>query len=362
MIRKLKERVLQNIPEPVESMLRALQGILSFDNPYKRIDKEQKKIIIMLSADYGNLGDIAITQAQRSFLLDCFPGRSIIEVPIGKTYQHLPALKKIIGVQDIITTTGGGFMGSLYYGAEKQRCYIIKKFPNNEIISFPQTIYFEKSAQGLRAENRMTRIYSSHSNLTLLARDSRSFSIMKRLFPKNSVLLTPDIALYLSSFRETEPETTMPVGLCLRDDKEVGESESKIKILEDFFINQNDSIVRFDTHIGDVVVDRSARGEELDRNWAKFKSCKVVVTDRLHGMIFCAITGTPCIALNNANGKVKDVYNSWVKKAGGVVFLESINSRNISAALKTLSVNPPGGTQVFSDDFDSMQKSLKEII
>ncbi len=41
------------------------------------------------------------------------------------------------------------------------------------------------------------------------------------------------------------------------------------------------------------------RMEELNSKFAEFLSSGLVITDRLHGMIFAAITGTPCIALDN---------------------------------------------------------------
>ena len=36
------------------------------------------------------------------------------------------------------------------------------------------------------------------------------------------------------------------------------------------------------------------------------------VTDRLHGMIFSVVTGTPCIALDNVSGKVRGVH-AWIE-------------------------------------------------
>ena len=36
-----------------------------------------------------------------------------------------------------------------------------------------------------------------------------------------------------------------------------------------------------------------------------------MITDRLHGMIFAYITNTPCIAIDNSNGKVKNFYKTW---------------------------------------------------
>ena len=38
-----------------------------------------------------------------------------------------------------------------------------------------------------------------------------------------------------------------------------------------------------------------------------------MITDRLHGMIFAAITGTPCVVLQNNNHKIKATYESWLR-------------------------------------------------
>ena len=46
-----------------------------------------------------------------------------------------------------------------------------------------------------------------------------------------------------------------------------------------------------------------------------FASYDFVITDRLHGMIFSYICGTPCIAFDNKTHKVSGVYNSWLSKS-----------------------------------------------
>jgi len=43
-----------------------------------------------------------------------------------------------------------------------------------------------------------------------------------------------------------------------------------------------------------------------------FSSSKLVVTDRLHGMVFAALAGTPCVVMGNCNYKVKGIYN-WIE-------------------------------------------------
>ena len=41
-------------------------------------------------------------------------------------------------------------------------------------------------------------------------------------------------------------------------------------------------------------------------------SMRSLITDRIHGMLFAAVTGTPCIALDNVSKKVSGAYE-WIQ-------------------------------------------------
>ena len=43
-----------------------------------------------------------------------------------------------------------------------------------------------------------------------------------------------------------------------------------------------------------------------------FASYDFVITDRLHGMIFSYICGTPCILFDNKTHKISGVYDTWL--------------------------------------------------
>ena len=51
----------------------------------------------------------------------------------------------------------------------------------------------------------------------------------------------------------------------------------------------------------------------------KISNTRLIVTDRLHAMLFAAITGTRCIAFDNKSNKVKGAYN-WIKKNNNYVY------------------------------------------
>ena len=70
-------------------------------------------------------------------------------------------------------------------------------------------------------------------------------------------------------------------------------------------------------------VSLAAEDAEIDRLLGRFASARAVVTDRLHGMIFAAICGTPVVALDNRSGKVRAVYEAWLADVPYVRFVES---------------------------------------
>lgn len=288
---------------------------------YQNLSKKDKKIIIMLAADYGNLGDIAIAYAQNKFLKDNFPDHTIVVVPISQTYRKIKSLKKKMNKDDVVTITGGGNMSDMYEDIEEQRRFVIKKFPNNRIISFPQTINFSHTEVG---ENELTKtqsIYNAHGNLTIFARERKSYEAMKRLFHKCRVFLAPDIVLYLNKLEQKRQRDTNKLIICLRDDDEVASSTARRAVSD--ITKRYPHVLSLDTVINANKISPQKGRRELQRLWGQFASAGLVVTDRLHGMIFCAITNTPCIALNNSNGKVQGVFNEWIKGGYPVMFAQT---------------------------------------
>ena len=114
---------------------------------FKNIPKNKPKIIIALSFEYANVGDIAIFIAQEKMLRKFFPDHLIIEIPMIDYYKYIDELKEIVNDNDLITLIGGGSMGSIYVAAEERRRHLIEAFPNNRIISFPQTVDFAYSKE-----------------------------------------------------------------------------------------------------------------------------------------------------------------------------------------------------------------------
>ncbi|MEH7502850.1 polysaccharide pyruvyl transferase family protein [Neobacillus drentensis] len=319
---------------------------------YPLIWNNKLKIVVALAADYGNLGDIAITLAQIIFLSEFFPDYEIVIVTVNNLYM-LPALKTSINRKDIITIIGGGNMGDVYEGLEKRRRYIINLFPNNKIISFPQSIDF-KSRKSL---NKSIKVYSKHKNLHIFAREPQSYKIMKESFNKNNVYLTPDIVLFLNKI---EPNLQRDgIILCLRNDREKKISNNQTNGLALSIKSRYQKVIYYDTYIDHF--SKELAKKELDTIWDAFKKAKVVVTDRLHGMIFCAITKTPCVVLPNSNHKIESTYNKWLANVNYIIFVENFDEKIILEHIETL-YNLKNDDENISFDLSDKYGSLLEAL
>lgn len=282
---------------------------------------DKNRVFIFLAADYGNVGDIAITCAQEDFLKKNYPTYSIVKIPLKDTCRYYKSIKKQITPDDIITTIGGGNMGDLYYGFELKRQFIIRNFKKNKIISFPQTIYFTDSKSGEKMALKCQKSYSEHPNLTIVARESKSYQIMKKLFKNNHIILVPDIVFSYSFPKKMKREN---ITLCFRNDGEKSLNDgTRNKLIKTVYEKFN-NIQEIDTHVGNINVVGKEK-EILHEKLTQFSKSKVVITDRLHGMIFCAITATPCIVLSNNNYKIEKTYNDWLKNISWITFYKDID-------------------------------------
>jgi len=323
------------------------------------ISKSKPKIIVTLAANYGNLGDVAITKAQVNFIKDLFPQHEVIKVHVDELNSKLIPLRRIVNPDDIITIIGGGNMGDLYEFFEEYRRTIIELFPDNKIVSFPQTIDFSESSKGQESLSKSIKIYSKHSNLHIFSREPLSYKKMQKSFKNNSVYMVPDIVLYLDNVHPQQSREG--VILCLRDDKEKKISNDDKEQLLDLIKEKYKDIKYYDTHIGDENFEKESADVELDKIWNSFKKAKIVITDRLHGMIFCAITKTPCVVLPNSNHKIAGTYYQWLSDLKYIKFIEKYDERTIMESINELyniDINNSEKLNV-SEKYQPLLKALK---
>ncbi|MBZ9520524.1 polysaccharide pyruvyl transferase family protein [Bacillus safensis] len=293
---------------------------------------QQKKIILTLLPGHDNLGDHAIAYASYCFLKKHFPAYNIIEVDMKEIYRLARPLKRSRHPEDIVCMIGGGNMGDLYRYEEWTRQFIIKTFKSYPMIQLPATVHFTETKRGKREEQRAIHTYSQHPRLLLMARDQTTYEWMKLHFPDQDVWKQPDMVLSLDE--SSKDETRKGVLLCLREDQEAYLTKEERQQLQQHIQETYDQVGLITTTIGRRV-DRTTRLEELTSLWTELKQAQVVVTDRLHGMIFCAITHTPCVVLRSFDHKVMEGFE-WVAHLPFMTLLKEPNEAAVKEAVHQL--------------------------
>ena len=342
-------------------MIKEIKKILKIYvfNKKIKVNKNEKKCYILMSADYGNVGDLAINYAQRKFIQENIKDYKIIEIPLQDIYSMYLSMKKNLNEKDIFTVIGGGNSGDIYVDFEERRRFIYSKFKSNKIISFPQSIIFSNTEYGKKQLNLSKVAYSSNKNLCIFARESKSFEIYQKNFKDNNIFLVPDIVLSLKEKRNFDRKN---ITICLRKDKEQNLKEENKKELLKEIEKKYGKLTYKDTHLGDVKVSIELREKILKEYFDEFSRAKVIITDRLHGMIFSVITGTPCIVLNNNNHKIEYTYKNWLKDVNLISFLDTFDKNRILEELEKLYNLKEINTFSFDDKYEQLKKALKEEI
>ena len=282
-----------------------------------------KKVLLFGIPHHDNLGDSAIAIAEKQIIKKYFPNYKYKYISEETTDKCLPKVAPYVNSDDIIMFHGGGNLGNEYIYIENSRRNVIKTFPNNKIFSFPQTIYFSNNDEGNKEFEITKQIYNNHKDLTLMARDKISFNIMKKNFPNNKVFFTPDIVTILNESQSTNIERNGALFI-IRNDVESVLATNKLNSIIDICKKYYFNIEFSDTAIKENILSHK-KEEKLQVMFNKYKKSELVITDRLHGMIFAAITGTPCLAFDNYNHKIKST-SEWFKDLNYIKFIDSSTS------------------------------------
>lgn len=322
---------------------------------YSNIPSSASTIYLIGTEDLNNLGDHHIAISQLEFLKKYFSEYTIIEIPITTFGSELRYLKHKIKPDHILFCSGGGNCGDAYANSESIRHSTIENFPNNKIIIFPQTIDFSDSKEGQTILEKAKALYSN-PNILFITREEKSYNFAKNNF-KCTILLYPDIVLF-SNYSNIH-NLRQNVLLCMRNDKEKAITSDDITCIKTFIKERGYSYTYTDTTTKeDIPLDD--RNVEIDKLIKQFSSAKLVITDRLHGMIFSAISQTPCVTLSNYNHKVKGVYE-WTKELNYIKFADSSNI--IDAIESVTSVKSPHfNNSRLTNAFDAMAHDIKEFI
>ncbi len=311
----MRKDILKKMPfaKTAGRVYRAYQTRKSYETEFRRIQgclaAAPNPLFLEMLPLGGNLGDQAIAIAEIQLLQSAFPEYQIIEIYNSfncqdRTFNKLSALTN----GHPILLTGGGNLGTLWLeDTEYNVRHILKENPDSPIGILPNTIYYEQDAFGAAELKKSSEIYNGHKNLKVFVREKVSFDMYGDVF-KNLILI-PDVVMSLQ--KEEPTEVRSGCVLCLRKDTEKTMTEAQDEALTEFLESRFSSVERSDMVIPGVL-DAQTREAAVEEKLSQFRKAKVVVTDRLHAMIFCAITATPCVVVKSKSHKIQGCY-AWIK-------------------------------------------------
>lgn len=317
----------------------------------------RQKAYLFCAPDYNNLGDHAIAYAEKEFLRRNL-NIEIAEIPTRRFRDAVDIARYYIKPDDLLLVTGGGFLGSLWMNTENMTRKVIEMFPDNRIIIMPQTLYWSQEVTFKKEALHTKEIYEKHKNLTLCARDKISMELMKTYYPKNQVMLVPDMALSID-WKGMVKKGVKRDGalLCLKNDKESVLTEKQKEYIWNVCQRFTEKISITSNLHKYAQIELDERKELICQQLQRFSGAMICITDRLHGMIFSAITETPCVVLNNCNHKLKSGY-IWVERLPYICFVEDIN--HIQDAIR--SVIETENKKFDSAEFSAYYEGLIELI
>ena len=321
-------------------------------NNYKRKIKNCK-LILLQTPLHGNLGDQAIALAETDIMDEM--GLSFLEYPQSIGIES--KLAKATPSDKIIVITGGGFLGDLWPNEEQRIRDTISAFCHNPIIVFPQTVCFDLNSESGKECFELSRsIYESHDNLKLFVREKFSYDFIRHNLPRINVELVPDIVMLYQTI--PNPKERKGCLFCIRNDKEKTVTDEEIIKLQNAVRDFFSDIIYTDTVVKEKI-NLTNRKEIVDDKLSEFASAELIVTDRLHGMIFAAITETPCIVINSLSHKIRGCYE-WLKDLDYIQMVDDLDSLP-SIIEQLMKVKPHYNREKIEKAMEPLYNTLREI-
>lgn len=258
-----------------------------------------------------NVGDHAQVVAIARWLARHYPGHPVVELDKDLVLGCIDDLKRRVTRRDLIFLHSGGNLGDRARWSEAARRAMIEAFPDNRIVSLPQTIFFSDTPLG-RHEREISRaIYGRHRGLTVLGRDESSGRLAAEMFPQAQVAAMPDFVLSLRAedFALTPAAAhANRIMLCLRLDDESAFDRSQRRALAQ---SLGWPATMYDTTL-DHDIPAADRLRILVETLSLFGGHRAVVTDRFHGLIFAVLCRKPAVVLPTVDHKLTSAI-AWFK-------------------------------------------------
>jgi pyruvyl transferase EpsO len=297
---------------PAESnldVIARLQGVIH--DCLKDYVSDDEPLAILDFPDIRNCGDSAIWLGEMAYLQNRYGKRPAY---VSRIDDFSPEdLERVMPTGPIFIHGGGNF-GDIWGAHQDFRERVLERFPERQIIQFPQSIHYkskERVEQSARAIGR-------HKNFVLLVRDEESREFAQKHFDCQ-VRLCPDMAFSIGALQPAVSE--FPVLAMLRADLEkAGDSDLSAypDIPMEDWTTESARRVRVSKAFGAAsalvaLKPAEMRLRKLDaaahnrfrRGIRQIARGRAIVTDRLHVHICSLLLGRPHAVLDNSYGKVR---------------------------------------------------------
>lgn len=284
---------------------------------------------------HANIGDTLIWEGELA-LLGRLPFRCLDAA--SRLTCRFPVLPEDV----VILFHGGGNMGDLYPEHMKFLIKLTRTYPQNPILVFPQTFYYN-APDALESD---MRVLAAHGRLVICARDQYSYQLIQPYFPRRT-LLVPDMAFCIDTgwLRKYGLRPTKDTLYIKRVDVEGKADYGNFdfsKMVANDWPTFGKSI--FDGFCVAKVLNRISSwqlpfiGKDIDNLWDWYASTayktkllltgirfitpfKEIYTTRLHGCILALLLHKKVTLLDNSYGKNANFYHTWLADAAEVDFL-----------------------------------------
>lgn len=279
---------------------------------------------------YHNIGDVLIWQGIHDFC-ETLPGKNLGTSSMTTCqFQDIP-------LDATIFLMGGGNFGDLWRNFQEFRLKVIRRYPENAIIMFPQSVWYEDKS----LIKRDAEVFESHENLTLCARDAFSYAFLKEYFNKCNILLLPDMAFCINkSLFGTQQSSETKKSLYLkRLDKElvnetIIESNVSLTDIRDWpTFEKNDRLIwltnRFEglyyrtrgnrifgsvsAALANKVGDYAIRKHLVSCGIKFLSPYSEIITTRLHALVLGTLLNKNVKYIDNSTGKLSAFASTWLK-------------------------------------------------
>lgn len=323
-----------------------------------------RKLLVLQAPLQKNIGDNAIMVAEKAYLEKYFPEVAMIQIPEDLCSPfYLKKVKRKISPLDCITLAGGGFLGTMWPASEACFCKELEVFRDRDILVFPQTVYFSDDEKG-RLELEYAKACYDQAKLTFFVREKASYDFVRKNLLGETFercYLVPDIVLSYQPkllYQKTEKRGVI---CCFRNDREKSVFSQLVFDIERWAQQVEEKVEHTDM-LAQSTVPLEKQETVVMEKLQQFAQAKLVITDRLHCMIFCVLAKTCCIALNNKTKKVEGVYNTWLKKVPYVRLATQENLIEQADELLKQATQMEYELKDFSEEFIPLKNKLKESL